>query len=105
LGRVEDGSRVGARSEDSSALEGGRMAASKKERDQWRQALEMSALGFMFPIAIALGFGAGWLLDRTFGTWPWLTALFSVFGIAAAFLNLFRMSSAISDDGSDEHGE
>lgn len=81
------------------------MASRKEDRDQWRQALEMSTLGLMFPIAIALGFGAGWWLDRTFGTWPWLTALFSAFGIAAAFLNLFRMSSAISDDASDERGE
>jgi ATP synthase protein I len=77
----------------------------RQEREQWRQALELSALGLMFPIAIALGFGWGWWLDRTFGTWPWLTAIFSAFGIAAAFLNLFRMSSSIGDDGSDEPGE
>jgi hypothetical protein len=31
-------------------------------------------------------------IDKLFGTWPWLTAIFSVCGIIAAFVNLFRMA-------------
>lgn len=62
---------------------------------QW---LEASSLGWMFPIAMALGFGAGYGLDRLFGTKPWLTILFSVFGLAAAFINLFRIGLAGNDD-------
>ncbi|MDX1582004.1 MAG: AtpZ/AtpI family protein [Thermoanaerobaculia bacterium] len=73
----------------------------RKERKQWKQALELSALGLMFPIAIALGFLWGWWMDGLFGTWPWLTVIFTGFGVAAAFLNLFRMTAGIGDEGDD----
>ena len=61
------------------------------ERRDRQQLLDASAIGWMFPIAIALGFGAGWGLDKLFGTRPWLTIVFSAFGVAAAFINLFRI--------------
>ena len=38
------------------------------------------------------------LVDKFFGTWPWLTGIFTVFGIIAAFINLFRIGSAGNDD-------
>lgn len=63
-----------------------------KKRREARQLLEASAIGWMFPIAIGMGFGIGYGLDKLFGTWPWLTAIFSGFGIVAAFINLFRMA-------------
>lgn len=63
-----------------------------EKRSDARKLLEASSIGWMFPIAMGLGFGAGYGLDKLFGTWPWLTGVFSVFGIIAAFLNLFRMA-------------
>jgi F0F1-type ATP synthase assembly protein I len=33
-------------------------------------------------------------MDKLFGTWPWMTGIFTGFGIIAAFVNLFRMSAA-----------
>lgn len=74
----------------------------RSERDQWKQALELSALGLMFPIAIGLGFVWGWWMDGIFGTWPWLTVIFTAFGIIAAFLNLFRMTAGVGGDPSDD---
>ena len=59
---------------------------------QYNALAEASALGFMFPLAIGLGFLWGWGLDKWFGTWPWLAAIFSGFGVIAAFLNLFRLA-------------
>lgn len=56
-----------------------------------RQLLEASSLGFMFPIAIGIGFGCGYGLDKLFHTWPWLTSIFTGFGVVAAFINLFRV--------------
>ncbi|HET7437319.1 MAG TPA: AtpZ/AtpI family protein [Thermoanaerobaculia bacterium] len=64
----------------------------KKRRDM-RQMLEASSIGWMFPIAIGLGFGWGWWMDKLFGTKPWLTVVFTVFGIIAAFVNLFRFAT------------
>lgn len=69
-----------------------------KQRGEARKLLEASSIGWMFPIAMGLGFGAGYGLDKLFGTWPWLTGIFTVFGIIAAFINLFRMAGG--SDGS-----
>lgn len=63
-----------------------------KDRREARRLFEASSIGWMFPIAILLGFGWGYGMDKLFGTWPWLTAIFSVMGIIAAFVNLFRMA-------------
>lgn len=72
--------------------------ADKKEPDkatrrrEAKQLLEASSLGWMFPIAIGLGFGWGYGMDKLFGTKPWLTVIFSLLGIIAAFVNLFRFA-------------
>ena len=68
----------------------------KRRQTQWL--LEASSIGWTFPIAIGLGFLCGYGLDKLFGTWPWLTIIFSAFGVAAAFINLFRVG--MSDDDS-----
>ena len=68
----------------------------KRRQTQWL--LEASSIGWAFPIAIGLGFLCGYGLDKLFGTWPWLTIIFSAFGVAAAFINLFRVG--MSDDDS-----
>jgi ATP synthase protein I len=60
-------------------------------RREYRQLLEASAVGWMFPIAMGLGFGLGYWLDKLFGTWPWLTIVFSACGVVAAFVQLFRI--------------
>ena len=44
----------------------------------------------MFPVSITLGAAFGYFLDRKFGTLPGFSAMFLMFGIAAAFINLFR---------------
>ena len=64
-----------------------------KKRNELRQDFEASAVGWMFPIAMGLGFGIGYGLDKVFHTWPWLTAIFSAFGVIAAFINLFRIGT------------
>lgn len=63
-----------------------------KKRREYRSLLEASAIGWMFPIAIGLGYLWGWGMDKWFGTGPWLTGIFTFFGIVAAFINLFRMA-------------
>jgi ATP synthase protein I len=62
-----------------------------KQRRDAQQLLDASSIGWMFPIAIGLGFLWGWGMDKLFHTWPWLTIIFTVFGVIAAFINLFRI--------------
>jgi ATP synthase protein I len=50
----------------------------------------LTALGIAMPMSIALGLGAGVLLDRWLETGPALTLVFLVLGIAAAFVTLYR---------------
>jgi ATP synthase protein I len=69
----------------------------RTDRRQYRQMLEASAIGWMFPIAMALGFGLGYGLDKLFGTWPWLTIVCTACGVVAAFVQLFRIG--MSDGG------
>jgi F0F1-type ATP synthase assembly protein I len=66
------------------------------KRSQAKQILEASSIGWMFPLAIGIGFLWGRWLDGIFHTAPWLTGIFAVFGVIAAFINLFRMAK--SDD-------
>ena len=45
--------------------------------------LTLLSLGFSVPMAIVIGGGSGWLLDRWLGTEPWLFLVFLAFGIVA----------------------
>ena len=55
-----------------------------------RQLARLSTIGISLVAATAIGLLIGYGLDWFFGTKPWLTMVFALFGIAAGFLNLFR---------------
>ena len=57
-------------------------------------------VGLMFPISITVGAAAGYYLDHRLGTFPWLSFVFLCFGIAAAFINLFKVMKKF--DGTSE---
>ena len=67
-----------------------------------RRIADASSLGLAFPIAIVIGYFFGRWLDGVLGTAPWMMAIFSVFGIAAGFLNAIRTAIRI---GSEEDKE
>lgn len=70
------------------------MARKKKAVKYASNWLNASIVGIQFPVAIALGYFWGKWMDGLFGTEPWLTIIFSIFGIAAGFVNLFRITAA-----------
>ncbi len=55
-----------------------------------RELARLSSIGVTMVASTAIGLAIGYGLDRLFGTKPWLTLTFSLFGIAAGFLNFFR---------------
>lgn len=72
-------------------------------RDPLRQFAHYSTAGIMFPVAVALGFWLGWLLDERLGTFPWLSFVGLALGFAAATRNLLQtVASDTDDDGPDE---
>lgn len=51
----------------------------------------LSTVGLHLVLGTFVGFAIGYFLDRAVGTKPWLTFVFLGFGIAAGFVNLFRV--------------
>jgi ATP synthase protein I len=52
----------------------------------------LSTVGLSFVFAIAIGFGAGYLLDLWLGThWIWLPGF--LLGVAAAIVNVYRTAT------------
>ncbi len=60
-------------------------------------------VGIQFALSIFVGFGIGYYLDKWLKTFPWLTAIFLILGIIAAFRELFRV--ARKQDESDKKGD
>ena len=44
---------------------------------------DVGSIGLMNGIAILIGVGLGYALDRAFGTYPLLSFIFALFGLAA----------------------
>lgn len=56
---------------------------------------DFSTIGMTVAFSIFIGLGIGYFLDqKVFGgrTAPWFTMIFLGFGVASAFMNLFRMA-------------
>ncbi len=69
------------------------MSGSRKE--MMKLLADFSTIGMSFAFSIFIGLGIGYYLDnKVFDgkTAPWLTLIFLGFGVAAAFLNLYRMA-------------
>jgi F0F1-type ATP synthase assembly protein I len=65
-------------------------AFNKSDANMLRTAWELSAGMLSFVVAIGLGWWFGRVLDSWFGTAPWMVRLFTVFGVAAGVLNVYR---------------
>ncbi len=74
----------------------------KRAAGSLRRIADASSIGLAFPIAIVIGYFCGRWLDRVFGTDPWLTVSFSIFGIAGGFLNAFRTAVRIGREEDEE---
>ncbi len=63
-----------------------------REGSDLKQYFSLSTIGIEMGVTLAIGILIGWYLDRLFGTKPWLTIIFTLFGIAAGFRNLIRLA-------------
>jgi F0F1-type ATP synthase assembly protein I len=72
-----------------------------------RRIADATSIGLAFPIAMAIGFFVGRWLDRVLSTAPWLTVVFTAFGIAGGFLNAIRTALRIGreEDEAARKGE
>jgi ATP synthase protein I len=61
------------------------------KKRNWRNIKDLayfSSLGLQVALSIFIGYGAGRYLDAKLDTQPWMTIIFFIFGLAAAFRNI-----------------
>lgn len=81
------------------------MPAQPPRRFNYRRLAELSSLGLMLPSSIAVGLAMGYVLDKIFGTWPWLVAIFTVLGVVSGFLSLIRGLTKLGIERDKENGD
>jgi ATP synthase protein I len=57
-----------------------------------RQFALLGSVGLHLVLGTFAGLAIGYFLDRAFTTSPWLTLIFLALGVAAGFMNLFRVT-------------
>ncbi|MBN2060241.1 MAG: AtpZ/AtpI family protein [Deltaproteobacteria bacterium] len=57
----------------------------------------VSTIGLVMALSVCLGAFIGFFLDKKMETEPWLFFIFLIFGIIAAFKNLFIMLKKLQD--------
>ena len=66
------------------------------EKDLYKDKKPPSSIGTAFKLstelvsAVAVGTIIGFILDKTFGTTPWLIIIFFFLGVTAGIINVFR---------------
>ena len=69
----------------------------KDTKDAIRLLAVASTMGLSMALAIFIGYGAGWYLDKLFDTKPWLTYIFLIFGIIAGFKNIWVIGKRLQE--------
>ncbi len=72
------------------------------QRKFYRQLARVSAIGLEMGLSVAIGLAIGYFLDRYFHTKPWLTVIFLILGIVAAFRSLFSLAKDIDKTGREK---
>ncbi|MCX5806597.1 MAG: AtpZ/AtpI family protein [Proteobacteria bacterium] len=67
------------------------MSISENNKDVVRSLISFSSLGLEMGLSVAIGIGIGYFLDFYFKTSPYLTIIFMLFGVAAAFKTIFML--------------
>ena len=68
------------------------------QRKWIRSAGLASTAGLVLVISIFIGWAIGRWLDKLLGTDPWLMMVLTLMGIAAGFIEMFRIVLQISED-------
>lgn len=69
------------------------------ENNSWLRKTALAySIGLVMVIAIVIGWWFGSWLDRKLGTSPWLMLLFTLFGIAAGFIEMIRIAMQLSKE-------
>jgi ATP synthase protein I len=68
------------------------------QRKWMRSAGQASSIGLVLVIATVIGYAIGNWLDKKLGTAPWLMFVFTLLGIIAGFVQIFRIANQLSKE-------
>ena len=89
--------RLGERLDKARARRGGDPSVSGPDNADLQQGVGLGfRIGIEFVVAVIVGTGLGWAIDRWLGTRPWGTIVLFFLGVAAGMLNVYRAVSGIS---------
>lgn len=72
----------------------------RQNRRSWiKNAGLASMVGIVLVVSTFIGFFFGQWLDGKLGSGPWLMLLFTLMGVAAGFMEVFRIVRQMSDNG------
>jgi len=74
------------------------MPDKQTSKPNYRKIAVLSSLGLMLPSSIVVGLFIGYLLDKLFGTQPWLLLVFFLLGTISGFYSLLRGLNKYKDD-------
>jgi len=74
-------------------------AVMRENQRKWiRGAGLASTVGLVLVVSTVIGYAFGSWLDKKLGTDPWLMLLFTLMGIAAGFIEMFRIVLGLSKE-------
>ena len=79
------------------------MTIADNKKDVIRSLISYSSLGLEMGLSVAIGIGMGYFLDRYFKTYPYMTIIFMIFGIIAAFKTIFVLLKKIGKEDERNH--
>lgn len=65
------------------------MALSESNKDAVKSVFTYSSLGLEMGLCVAIGVAMGYYLDKYFQTYPYLSVIFTFFGVAASMKTIF----------------
>jgi ATP synthase protein I len=74
------------------------MMAKFPSKIDFRKIAQLSSLVLMLPSSIAVGLFFGYMLDKLFGTHPWLLLVFLLLGTVSGFYSLIRGLNKFKDE-------
>jgi len=79
------------------------MSMAKDKKGVVKSLIDYSSLGLEMGISVAVGIVIGYFLDGYFKTSPYLTIIFMIFGIAAAFKTIFILLRKVERENERDH--
>jgi len=76
---------------------------SENKKDVVRSLISFSSLGLEMGLSVAIGIGMGYFLDSYFKTSPYLTIIFMLFGIIAAFKTIYMLLKKVKKEDERNH--